>query len=249
MYYCTALNRYDLFHDSNALLVACTEPVHFPGGYGWFRDRWNDHPMAVTTAHGVDEDVTYVNNKQLQDDKSPEPWRDLRKAHVLQLLLTRQRRRRGFLASHDPLPPRPQASKAGTADAGGRGQNRTGGNRTGSGFGTGSSSSNTTGTVIGTNTSNASSAPNSAPHGRDTLGSATNADSGRGGTAPTPAPHAGVGATPGTKATHAGGGSQRRLRKLLRIDPTKRTVVYITTVGACVTKERHKVSTEYRQFV
>jgi hypothetical protein len=47
--------------------------------------------MAITLAHGVDEDATYCDAKTLDPEKPPERWRDLRSTHILQSLLRQQR--------------------------------------------------------------------------------------------------------------------------------------------------------------
>lgn len=96
-------DEFDLFHCDQTLLLACTEPLRFPSGYGRFRAQWNEHPLAVTLAHGIDEDATYTDGKTLNPAQSPERWRDLRHTHVLQALLqrcdkrchTRRRSRKG----------------------------------------------------------------------------------------------------------------------------------------------------------
>lgn len=51
--------------------------------------RWRRHPLALTLAHGVDEDATYCNNLTLVRGRAPEPWRDLRATHVLRALKRR----------------------------------------------------------------------------------------------------------------------------------------------------------------
>jgi hypothetical protein len=57
------LTEFDLFHCNRTLLIACTN--NWVRGHhmaGEIQEKWDNHPMAVTLAHGVDEDPTYCSS-------------------------------------------------------------------------------------------------------------------------------------------------------------------------------------------
>jgi hypothetical protein len=166
------------------LLIACTDPWDaVKVGASDFVARWKQHPLAITLAHGVDEDPVYADGRTLDPDRPPEKWRDLRITHILQALLWR-RQHPWCCRWESPEAPEANSHATKAANLKLRGPQKAGGQQA----------------TIG--------APFKGSEG-GTLG----------------------GDGSGSSSCHCGDGKNPTLFERMHLDPTKKTILYISTVG------------------